>query len=66
MVRKRTMNERNEKAEGVHLYLHAEIRMPESQQYPLNLYLINDVKDIAVILGLKLFISDNSHNGFLQ
>ena len=33
--------------------------MPNLQRYPWNLYLINDMEDIVVFLGLKLFNSDN-------
>ena len=38
--------------------LHAKRAMPDSQRYPWNLYLINDVKDIGVFLGLKVLNSD--------
>jgi len=34
--------------------------MPDSQRYPYNLYLINNAKDIDVVLGLKVFNSDIS------
>ena len=40
--------------------LHAEMEMPDSQRCPWNLYLISNVKDIVVFLGLKVFISDSS------
>ena len=34
--------------------------MSDSQRYPRNLYLINDVEDIVVFLNVKVFISGNS------
>ena len=34
--------------------------MTESQQYPENLYLINNVEDIVVFLGLNELNSDNA------
>ena len=33
--------------------------MTESQQYPENIYLINNVEDIVVFLGLNELNSDN-------
>jgi len=33
--------------------------MPDSQRYPWNRYLINNVKDIVVFLGLEMLNSDN-------
>ena len=33
--------------------------MPNSQRYPLNLYLINIVEDFVVFLGLYEFTSDS-------
>ena len=39
--------------------LHAKLAMPDLQRYPWNLYLISNVEDIVVFLGLKVFISDN-------
>ena len=35
--------------------------MPDSKQYPRNLHLINNVKDIVVFLGLTCFHSNNSY-----
>ena len=32
--------------------------IPDSQQYPWNLYLIDYVEDIVVFLGFKVFSSD--------
>ena len=34
--------------------------MPDPQQYPWNFYLIDNVEDIVVSLGLKVFKSDHS------
>ena len=39
--------------------LHTKMSMPNSQRYPLNLYLINIVEDFVVFLGLNEFTSDN-------
>ena len=41
---------------------HATMKMPDSQQNPWNLYLSNNVEDIFVFLGLKVFDSDNFHH----
>ena len=35
--------------------------MPNSQQYPWNVYLINNVENIVGFLGLTVFHSDNSY-----
>ena len=35
--------------------------MPDSQLYPWNLYLINNVEDIVDFLGLKLYNFDHSN-----
>ena len=35
--------------------------MSDSQLYPWKLYLINNVEDIGVFLGSKVFNSDKSH-----
>ena len=40
--------------------LHAKMAIPDSQQYPWNLYLIYDVEDIIVFLVKKVWNSDNS------
>ena len=42
------------------MILHAKMAMPDSQRYPGNLYLINNMEDIVVFLGLKVFNFDNS------
>ncbi len=36
------------------------------QRYPINLYLINNVKDIIIFLAHNLINFDNSHPVFLQ
>ena len=41
--------------------LHAKMAMPDSQRYQYNLYLINNAKDIDIVLGLKVFNSDISY-----
>ena len=33
--------------------------MSDSQRYPLNLSSINDMENIVVVLGIKVFISNN-------
>ena len=33
--------------------------IPDSQRHPLNLFLINNVEDMFVFIGLKVFKSDN-------
>ena len=40
--------------------LYTKLSILDSQQCPLNFYLISYVEDIAVFLGLKVFNSDNS------
>ena len=40
--------------------LPAKMAITDLQWYHWNLYLINNVKNIVVLLGLKVFISDNS------
>ena len=37
------------------------IAISDSQQYHWNLYLINDLEDIVVFLGLKVLNYDNSY-----
>ena len=41
--------------------IYANMAMPDSQRYPWNLYLINNMEDILVC---KVFKSDNSYIGF--
>ena len=36
---------------------HSKMTMPDSQRYPWNLYLIDNVEDIVVFLDLKCFVS---------
>ena len=38
---------------------HTNMTMPDLQRYPTNLYLINNLEDIDIFLGLKMFNSDN-------
>ena len=35
--------------------------MPDLQQYPRYLYLISNIKDIVIFLGLNVVTSDNSY-----
>ena len=36
--------------------------MSDSQRYPLNLSSINDMENIVVVLGIKVFISNNYYS----
>ena len=40
--------------------LNPKMTQSDLQRYPWNLYLINNVEDIVIFLGLKVFNSDNS------
>ena len=42
--------------------LNAKDAMQDYQRYPDNIYLINNVEDIIVLLGLKLFIFSRRRN----
>ena len=39
--------------------IHEKMAMSVSQRYPLNLYLTNNVEDIVIFTGLKVFYFDN-------
>ena len=41
--------------------LHVKMTMPDSQRYPSDLYMINNVEDIIVSWGFKVFVSNNSN-----
>ena len=40
--------------------LNPKMTLSDLQRYPWNLYFINNVEDIVIFLGLKVFNSDNS------
>ena len=43
------------------MILHANMAMPNSHRYPEQIYLTDNMEDIVVVLGLKVFDSNKSY-----